>query len=327
MSKSSLRSIIAYRLGAVKWVYLYKSLKLKQKLIKRPFNQNKPIEEGLIVANDEVCQNGGLCDCLHGIVSAYYIAKKENRPFYIRFSYPFQLTDYLFPNQIDWRIDPEEIDYRSCRILHVPMMLGRFHATWAEERAFHLKYLTHIARHRGPTLLFTNAHLLGELEFSQHFNELFRPSPALQEQIDFHLSLIGGPYLGASFRFRNLLGDFYEADSLPATPVKQESLIHRGIEQIELLHREEPLKKILVTSDSQKFCTSLSHLPYVYVLSGSRLNIATPDNASAMTSFLELMLLTRSIGNKLYVTDGLYRSNFTQTASFIGNLPYQEICF
>ena len=327
MGTTSFRSFIAYRLGVAGYIYLYKSHKLKQKFVTRTNKQKNPVEEGLIAANNAVCQNGGLCDCLHGIISAYYIAKKENRPFRISFTCPFRLTDFFVPNQIEWRIDPEEIDYRSCRIRHVPMMLGRFHATWAEERAFHLRHLTHIARHRGPVLLFTNAHLLGEQEFSQYFNELFRPSPALQEHIDLHLSHIGGSYLGATFRFRNLLGDFHEANSLPASTAEQKSLILRSIAQIELLHRENPSKKIIVTSDSQKFCESLSHLSYVYVIPGSRLNITTPDTSSAMNSFLELMLLSRSVGNRLYVTEGMYRSNFAQTASFIGNLPYLEIRF
>lgn len=327
MGMSSFRSFIAYRLGAARWVYQYKSFVLKWILSLRPQGEVLPLEDSIIAANDADCQNGGLCDCLHGIISAYYIAKKEKRHFRICFSYPFLLSDYLVPNQTEWRIDPEAIDYRSCRIRHVPMMLGRFHATWAEERAFHLRYLTKVARHRGTTLLFTNAHLLGEQEFSLHFRELFRPSSALQEQIDLHLSHIGSSYLGATFRFRNLLSDFYEANSSPASSSVQENIIYRSIEQIELLHRKEPLKKILVTSDSQKFCASLAHLPYVYVISGSRLNISIPEPGSAMNSFLELMLLSKSVGNRLYVTDGMYRSSFAQTASFIGNLPYQEICF
>lgn len=325
MSKSSLRSSVAYRLGVARWVYFYKSQKLRQRLKSRPTTHVKAFDDCLIAVNDENCQNGGLCDILHGLVSAYYVAKQENRPFRICATFPFQLSDYLVPNQIDWRISPEEIDYQTCHVRHVPMMLGRFQATWAEERAFHLNYLTQIARHRGQTLLYTNAHLVGEVEFSSLFAELFNPSDDLQKQIDYHLSQIGGSYIGASFRFRNLLGDFYEPDSSPSAPPKQIELIHRSVEQIKKLHSANPEVKILVTSDSSKFCQSLKSLPYVYSVDRPRGHVSFQGEDAVLSTFIDLFLLAKSARNTLFLTEQLYHSGFALTASFIGNTPYREI--
>lgn len=325
LTKSSIRSMVAYRLGAASLVYRYKSWKLSRLITSRFGNASKRQGDYLIAANDEICQNGGLCDCLHGLVSAYYVAKKYNNQFRIVFSVPFSLTDYLLPNQFDWRIDTDMIDYRSCFVYHVPMMLGRFHATWAEERSFHYRYLCRVARRKGTKLLYSNAHLVGEEEFSQLFSELFRPSPELQSQIDFHLSQIEGPFLGASFRFRNLLGDCIEPDSQPLSQQEQSDLMQRSIRQIEALHSAHPTHSILVTSDSAKFCSSILSLPYVYCIQGVRGHVSYQGKDVGKSSFIDLFLLSKSDENTLFITDRLYHSGFAQTASFIGNVPYRVI--
>lgn len=98
------------------------------------------------------------------------------------------------------------------------MMLGRFRATWEEEWAYHRKYLSQVLSKPGTQLIFTNAHLVEWQEFSRLFSELFQPTSQLQEQIEYHQSQIGRPYIGASFRFRNLLGDVSEPDSIPHSP-------------------------------------------------------------------------------------------------------------
>lgn len=325
MRKPSFLSVIAYKLGVAQWVYYYKSQKLRSKLLARPASATDATADYLIAANDEACQNGGLCDILHGIVSSYYVAKQGNRSFRISAPFPFQLSDYLIPNQVDWRINPEEIDYSSVHIRNVPMMLGRFHATWAEEQAFHLKYLTQLAKQRGAILLYTNAHLVGGSEFSALFSELFMPADALQKQIDYHLSQIGDTYIGASFRFRNLLSDCYEPESLPLAPQEQSTLIRRSISQIEQLHLTVPSHKILVTSDSSKFCHALRSLPYVYCIDSPRGHVSFRGEDAVMSAFIDLYLLSKSAGNTLFLTDQLYHSGFAMTASFIGNIPYREL--
>lgn len=327
MEKPSLRSFIAYHLGAAGFVYAYKSHILKRKLVSRAYSFPPDLGNTLIAVNDEICQNGGLCDCLHGIVSAYYVAKECNNQFRLCFTDPFQLSDYLLPNLVDWQIGSGVMDYRSCRVAHVPMMLGRFHATWAEERSFHFKYLCQFARQKGTKLLYTNAHLVGESEFSMLFSDLFKPSPKLQEQIDFHLSKIGGTFIGASFRFRNLLGDFFEPDSLPLNPKEKSDLLLRSIRQIEALHIAHPMQKILVTADSSQFCNLAQSLPYVYCVQGVRGHVAYQGDDAVLCSFLDLFLLSKSQDNTLFVSELLYRSGFAMTASFIGNVPYREIRF
>ena len=328
MKKSpSLRSFIAYRLGAASLAYYIKSKNLKRRLALRTGNAIDKIGDCIIYANDDACQNGGLCDCLHGMVSAYYIAKQYDNPFKICFTAPFHLDEYLLPNLFDWRIESDEIDYQSCIVRNVPMMLSRFHATWAEERAFHYRYLCQIARYKGTKLLYSNAHLVGEVEFCHLFSELFKPSSKLQEQIDSHLAIIGNPYIGASFRFRNLLGDFFEPGSSPLNPDEQAELIQRSTSQIETLHQSYPKHRIFVASDSVRFCSSLQSLPYVYCIQGSRGHIAYQAADSIMSSFVDLFLLSKSEVNNLFITDKLYHSGFAMTASFVGNVPYRELYF
>lgn len=327
MRTPSLSCIIAYRLGAARWVYSHRSHKLRQHLLSSTGQSERPMTDCVIAANTRDYQNGGLCDCLHGIISLYYIAKAQHRQFKILFTHPFQLTDYLQPKDFDWRIEPTDIDYHTCLVRTVPMMLGRFHATWEEERAYHHKYLTQIVSQPGAQLIFTNAHLVGWQEYSHLFSELFQPTPQLQEQIDYHLAQIGRPYIGASFRFRNLLGDVSEPGSFPQSSQMQADLICRSIAQIEMLHAADPSKTIFVASDSAKFCASLQSLPYVYCIQGVRGHVAYQGTDTVMSTFLDLFLLSRSDGNTLFMTGQMYRSGFAMTASFIGNKSYHEQYF
>lgn len=327
MKYSSVQSFLAYKLGLAGLLYFVKGNMLKRSYPLVSYSQVTITTNTVIAVNDSKSQNGGLCDMLHGIISSYYVAKLLGNDFRILFSDPFLLTDYLIPNQVDWTVDKASLDYHSSRVRCVPMMLGRFHSTWAEERAFHLRYMLQQAKYSGVKIFYTNAHLLGEGEFSQLFKELFQPTQALQRQIDQHMSCLGREYVGASFRFRNFLGDFDDGDSVPGMPDEQARLIKKCIDQIEQLHSENPTRKIFVTSDSVKFCSALQTLSYVYTIQEQRVHIATHGAASAMSTFVDLMLLSKSLGNRLYITQGMYRSSFSQTASFIGNIPYREISF
>lgn len=53
----------------------------------------------------------GLVDRFKAIIGMYYIAKINERNFKLSFSMPFKLEKYLIPNEIDWRLAENEVDY------------------------------------------------------------------------------------------------------------------------------------------------------------------------------------------------------------------------
>lgn len=71
----------------------YKSIKDKANTKLKQSNQGK---EKVIYIN-EWNHQVGIVDRLNGILTSYYLAKKNKRPFYIVWHQPFELTQYLEP--------------------------------------------------------------------------------------------------------------------------------------------------------------------------------------------------------------------------------------
>ena len=53
-----------------------------------------------------------MADRFKGAVSAYAYCKQRNIDFRIRYVFPFELSDYLYPSQYDWRLKKNE--YTEC---------------------------------------------------------------------------------------------------------------------------------------------------------------------------------------------------------------------
>ena len=309
-------------------IYIYKGWRIAQKA-KYINSQFESITKNklVVVKNDELCQCGGLCDRLHGILSVYSIVKPIGSEFKISFSFPSDLRQCLIPNQVDWSINEEAINYRNARVLHVPLMTGRFHVTLDEEYAFHKKYLSSLLRKNGNKIIYTNTHLVKENVFRDLFNELFSLSSELKDLLTYHLSRIGRQYLGVCLRFRNLLGDFYEPGSVPLSQIERTALINKCMKQLRKLHSETPQLTMFVASDSAYFCDLAQNLDFVYVVGGERCHPSYDEKSSIMESFLDLMLLSKAQTISLLLTGDMYRSSFAETASYIGNIPYKEISF
>lgn len=147
---------------------------------------------------------GGLSDRLIGIVSLYTYCKEHSLPFKIHFSVPFQLSDYLQPNNYDWRIDDEEISYDSKQsrpiiIRHTSEGVKNYDTVMGK---YYSKY--------DQLHVYTNA-MYKQACFRSNFKELFVPCDTICRQIESHLKAMGHkPYIAATFRFQQLLGDFKE---------------------------------------------------------------------------------------------------------------------
>lgn len=61
----------------------------------------------------------GLADRIRSILSAYIIAKNNNRQFYLFHDKDFHMEQYLLPNEIDWRISPHDIHRGITKVQHI----------------------------------------------------------------------------------------------------------------------------------------------------------------------------------------------------------------
>ena len=272
--------------------------------------------------------NPGLCDKLRAILSIYSVCKKKGIPYHIFWDYPFNLCDYLIPNQYDWSINTEDVFWDSrvavCEI----------------ERQPNLFFSRNIERHTVKTLIKTFKHLqlhiysntrFGECRFSKSYDELFKPSPRLHDELSYHLNNIGGGYISVSLRFMELLGDFKDQEdvsqSLPEDD--QEALIERCMEQLKrIIHREAKGRRVFVASDSRKFLDRAATLPEVYTVPGDIVHVRYRGSEEAyMKTFVDLLLLRGADKRFLLKTGKMYNSFFPRFAAWIGNGKFELVEF
>ena len=317
-------------------------VKLVYEIKSRAIRRKYPTEGGvsydclsLFCCND-ICMSGGLCDRLNGIVSLYKVSKEKEIPFKIWYDSPFDLSDFLLPNSVNWQIGKEEINMRlsEIKIVSMPMMYEKLGMTYREECECHMRYLSYLFKHNRPKKqlhIYTNAHLATGDCFSRLFNELFVPSPFLRDALNKNFQRIGSEYISVTFRFQNLLGDFKEGSSCELSKREQEEYIEMCLMQIQKLHSKHPDMKILVTADSVRFCRIANEkYQYVYIIPGNVVHMSYTRDASIdvyLKSFVDLFMLANASKLFLLVTGRMYHSGFAQTASFIYNKPYEVIKF
>ena len=292
----------------------------------------------IMSCNNEILTMGGLADRLYGMVSVYKLCKELGIPFKIWHSTPFQLSNYLKPNKVDWKIDENEISLQkgNIKIMKSPMPSdSRCGMTREQSSDWHAKYLKRKfmkAIRKGKQVhLYTNSHIARREEFSQLFNELFVADDKLKSLVDWNKKQIGGPYISVTIRFQNLLGDFYEG-SFPTFEEENEKqkYIDKCIGKIEEIHSKHENMKVLVTSDSRKFLDAADKLPYVYTIPGKLIHMQytrTDSYDDYVKNFVDLLML--SDAQKLYhlITGVMYGGGFSITAAYITNRPHEYIRF
>lgn len=284
----------------------------------------------VFMALNETTFSGGLSDRLRGIVSVYAECKRQGRPFRIVFE-PLHLEDYLAPNEYDWRIWEDEIDWDLAK--SYPCVLLTYHND-PHNRWQHFVQSSvlrsYFRKHCHQLHVFTNM-IPSDEEYRTLFHELFRPTDDLQHLIGYHLEKLGGKrnYISCTFRFRQLLGDFKEGgDTLPAE--QREAYIERCIETVKELHKQYGDKNILVTADSSTFLSELKEksLPYVYVMPGKVVHLGFTADASKtvyMKSFLDMYMISYADTVYLVRDKLMYHSGFPLRAALLNRAEYKEI--
>ena len=284
------------------------------------------VKNAVISMVDGKMWHGGLTDRFKGIVSGFLFAQYQRRPFRIKYDFPFNLTDYLIPNLYDWII--EDIDISNC------VWNARALCTRHEKGKRMLKL-----NHEGQIRFYCNVDLTQVLDFSPFnqnwgdvFNQLFKPSPILQLELDKHYRNIGGEYVAMVFRFQNLLGDFKEYNFKKIEDiVYKERLIEANLNEIRKILKSETMcntaAKILVTSDSAEFLNRAREVDRVYTLDGKSAHIDTKGtgNTNHIKSFVDFYMISKA--NIVYsvVIDNMYPSDFPKYAAKIGDVPFQRI--
>ncbi len=264
--------------------------------------------------------HGGLTDRFKGAVSWWNYCEKNGLEFKIHYVYPFDLTEYVVPNEYDWRIDERDI---PDNILDTRIFYGRGEKGHRLERLNTNKNIWY----------YGNLDLGDSLNYPPYnrpwgevFKMLFKPSKLVEYHLKKCKEEIGGEYVAAVYRFQNLLGDFNEyLYRTISEKAEREKLIQMALEELEKIHDENPEKKVLVTSDSISFLEEASRKNYVYVIPGKveHMDFTEADtNHIQLKSFLDFFMI--SYAKKVYsiVIGEMYWSQFPMYAAKINDVPF-----
>lgn len=282
--------------------------------------------KNVLMVDDRV-QHGGMFDCLKGIVTIYAISKAQHKDFRIHFISPFHLEDYLCPNEYDWRLGVDTLEYRFP-VSRPIFAYGEFahpRRLWKNRRGqthFYYGY---------NSLDKVNAHFDTQYEWSQLYKELFSPHPHLQELINHYKKEIGSDYIVTHFRFLNLLGDKMEYAEMNPTLLaeEQERLMEKCKDALEELMKKHPGRRVMLATDSNRFVEYVSqHIPDIYTIPGKIKHVGTARTASdaeVTKMFLDYYIIGGA--DKVYSlwTTGMWKSAFPQYAAMIGRRPFERI--
>jgi len=276
-------------------------------------------KRGIICMYDGRIVHGGLTDRIRGALTTYREARKRGIPFHIHWTVPFELTNYLEPNKIDWRIAAPEISYLKGDSFPVIIQDRNFF----ENRQF-LNMALHKAKPQ--THVYSNAdNAVGE--YASLYHELFRPTEALQRQTDYHLEKLGENYHAFTFRFLELLGDFTDHQKVTLCGDEYDNFVSRVIDEFRAQTANLPKDmKILVTSDSKKFLDMIAKTDSrIYIVPGEVKNIDLQKGEYAdawMKTFVDQQLLMNAKHVTLMISGQMYNSGFPRFAAEVGNVPY-----
>jgi hypothetical protein len=292
------------------------------------FNLRKreyPDKQLFIMVFDGKFFHGGLCDRFKGIISTFHYCLCNNIDFRIKHTHPFNLSEYLLPNEYDWTINnSDKVSYHLMEIKYANM-IGR-------NLFKRLKKL----RTKKQIHCYANWDIVAELndcyqtnyEWGQLFKKLFKPTEKLTGLLLEHKAKIGGEYICAVFRFQNLLGDFKEYEYKELADDEKIKLKDKCRNAIVSLQSASDCKKILVTSDSISFLQSIHNLDSIYAFPSKVVHIdsvADEDYDVYMKSFFDYLILSE--GKKIYSigTSLMYKSEFPLYAAKLNNILFERI--
>ena len=292
-----------------------------------------PNSKTVIYMANGFCNHAGLCDRLKGITTLYGWCKENHVDFRVFHIHPFNLQEYLIPNQYEWRIDGNEICYdkRFTSVNHLMLNnlvrkqidsgeIASLEKTW---------FLKRIKVKKRQFHFYTNMQPESNHFFGTYFKELFKPSPKLEIALASQLEAIGTTYISISFRFVQLLGDFKDCDGDTLSANEQEYLILKSIKIVEKIKEwNKSVTKVLVTADSCKFLERVKILPYVYIVEGKigHINFENSDDIN-MKTFLDFLMIANAQKVYLAKSGKMYKSDFARRAAMIYNKDFELITF
>ena len=306
-------------------IYWYFQFTRNASKIKESFyhgsSKQKYLKDSFIYVADGNYPIGGLADRLRGIMELYNWCQCHNRDFRIRFTDPFNLQDYLLPNNYQWTIDEQQFSYNPKEAEPVLLLSSidmSKHFRQQADRFFNFCMRAHSIRTK------KQLHIISHMEINSYdwvrcYHDLFKPAPTLLDRIEYHKQAIGGKYISVSFRFTTLLGDLVDCVNSELSDPEKRELIDRCKDEILKIESENPdVEHVLVASDSVTFVNEAKLLPKVYVVPGEIRHIDRErdivNDDATMKTFLDLYMIMGAEKSYLVKFGNMYESKFPYLA-------------
>ncbi|KAF2334192.1 hypothetical protein [Flavobacterium ginsenosidimutans] len=302
----------------------YKHLVLLKYYSKKIDFSSKPKKTKIIICFDGNLPHGGLVDRLKGIISLYEISKILDFEFKIFFTHPFELTNFLEPNLVDWIIKEEELKYNvfTSKIVY---LINDFTAP------LHI-----FERSKAKTFfVYCNVDYLAGLYptkneseikaiWKNNYSNLFKTSNYLQEKLNV---LSSESRIAFHTRFTTLMGDFSDSTKKILSEKEKFDLTQKVIKAINNRTSQYPDKVIYVFSDSDFFLNYVRTNTSYKTLAGVPKHIENNNSDLDYHSktFLDFYYLAGSELVFLVAIDQMYYSSFSKYAAIIGEGEFKSI--
>ena len=275
----------------------------------------------VVVYMTERSEVSGLADRLRTIRCAYVLAAESGRNLHVYHDKGFLLEDYLEPNEIDWRIKPEQISFGLNRVV-ISIFINQFQRL-RKRKEYHI--------YKTLCVVNTEGFLPDNLKekYSDHIvsRKLFKYSPRLVEMVESAMKrehLVENEYICVHVRFTNFFEKVETYGAVKSTEEQRLLTLRRVRATIEKIHDESECKKIVLLSDSNYFLQS-GHADYVQILPGEVTHIAKEKEGHAIVdkTFLDLLIMAKSRTIYSITGEHIYGGGFAQDASFLENKPFR----
>lgn len=265
----------------------------------------------------------GLADQLRTIRTAYVCAAENDRRFYLYHNVGgFRLEEYLEPNEIDWKIKEQEINF-GLNCVGLEFFYRKIPTLKNKKREYHL-YSS-----GGIFAEMDHSDLKGTYTDHSCHRKLFKPTErlcSLVSEVMEKYELKENEYIVFHLRFTNFFEQVELEGAVTSTEQERRQMIIDVHQVIDEVYKASGCKKVLLFSDSNIFLNS-EHPNYVTVIPGHVGHVSKYKKEQEIIdkTFIDLFLMSK--GKVVYSIRGknIYGGGFSREASIIGNKPFIEL--
>lgn len=312
---------------------MYKYLKSRLKKIflynksyRISFKKNEKKLVNVIIFNGSI-NHGGFVDRLKGIITTYQISKLFSKNEFKIYHYaPFDLSDYLIPNIIDWSFDKNQLNmqYPESRLL--------YSMDHIDYQLFLNDFKRLNKRQSGQNHIYTNLDYTNYVNNYQNNNiwkdsffELFKKNEFLKNLLSKYDT---SNCIGIHARFGSILGDFIDTVNLGTLNQQEKKVLNNKLKKIVyeiiLMH---PKQTIYLFSDSYNFNKNCKE-SYNDIIITQGISVHTDSDDSRVShdkTLIDFFLLSKCKVVYQLQSKEMYGSQFSKYAALIGSSKFEII--